>query len=327
LYPIKNPDGTTSYQKIDRPLSDEEFSRLPAEGQYAYALNSANKAAAGSPEATKWQGMADTALKTINSKTVPANVPLTPQSINPYVSRTREIPDDIINAVPAAKKGETVAQKRARIEGSLVGMTPEQADKAVATLEKTGEWTMGKQLAATAADAKSKEAINARADQEVLKVKQAHEDDSKNLDGLLANLSQMDAGNQTAVNTFKVKFAEHEIVSGGVKRMNETELKALTQSLGTYGRQFGAWVDSGFSGDMPTATKEEMQAILAAERSALDASTQRKIDNINYVIRHDTSTTQVPKGTADGRTVEQMQKTHEFRNGANGVGWYMKKAQ
>lgn len=87
-------------------------------------------------------------------------------------------------------------------------------------------------------------------------------------------------GNQTATPAAQVRFAEHQIVEGGVKRMNQVELNALTQGLGTYGRQFQAWVDKGFQGKMPEGTNAEMKSILDAEDKSANTTHDRTIGYI-----------------------------------------------
>lgn len=98
--------------------------------------------------------------------------------------------------------------------------------------------------------------------------------------GIRQLLDMSKGGNETATNAAQVRFAEHEIVEGGVKRMNQAELQGLTQSLGTYGRQFQAWMDKGFQGAMPPATNKEMQTILDAEDQNANVTHER---NIGYI--------------------------------------------
>lgn len=87
--------------------------------------------------------------------------------------------------------------------------------------------------------------------------------------GIRSLLDMSKGGNETAAAAAQTRFAEHEVVEGGVKRMNQIEFDKLTSSLGTYGRQFKAWYDKGMSPQqMPKATNAEMQAILDAEDQA-----------------------------------------------------------
>jgi hypothetical protein len=102
-------------------------------------------------------------------------------------------------------------------------------------------------------------------------------------------------GNQTATPAAQVRFAEHQIVEGGVKRMNQVELNALTQGLGTYGRQFQAWVDKGFQGKMPEGTNAEMKSILDAEDKSANTTHDRTIGYItNRYIGKDKGTAAAP---------------------------------
>lgn len=98
--------------------------------------------------------------------------------------------------------------------------------------------------------------------------------------GIRQMLDMSKGGNETATSAAQVRFAEHEIVEGGVKRMNQLELQSLATSLGDYGRKFQAWVDKGFSGQMPAATNAEMSQILDAEENALNNAHQRNVDMI-----------------------------------------------
>lgn len=93
-------------------------------------------------------------------------------------------------------------------------------------------------------------------------------------------LDMSKGGNEVATSAAQVRFAEHEIVEGGVKRMNQLELQTLATSLGDYGRKFQAWVDQGFDGKMPEATNNEMATILDAEEANLNAAHIRNTDNI-----------------------------------------------
>jgi hypothetical protein len=137
---------------------------------------------------------------------------------------------------------------------------------------------------------------NLKADEMSAKEANDRDSDLKNVTDLQNNLAQMNEGNQTAMNTFKTKFAEHEIVEGGVKRMNQAELEALTSKLGTFGRQFQSWTDSGFKGDMPTATKNEMAQILNAEVQSRNQLYNRRVGNINKFIRGTTAPSSQPSG-------------------------------
>jgi len=125
-----------------------------------------------------------------------------------------------------------------------------------------------------------------KADEMVTKEANDRDSDLKNIVDLKNNLAQIDNKNQAATSTFQVKFAEHEIVEGGVKRLNETELNALTKGLGNYGRQFDAWVSKGFKGDMPPATKDEMLTILNAEEQARNNLYNSRVGNIHQNILH-----------------------------------------
>lgn len=98
--------------------------------------------------------------------------------------------------------------------------------------------------------------------------------------GIIQMLDMSKGGNETATSAAQVRFAEHEIVEGGVKRMNQLELESLATSLGSYGRKFQAWVDKGFQGAMPPATNAEMQQILDAEDKNLYRAHDSNVDII-----------------------------------------------
>lgn len=99
--------------------------------------------------------------------------------------------------------------------------------------------------------------------------------------GIRQLLDMSKGGNQTATSAAQTRFAEHEIVEGGVKRMNEIEYRNLASSLGSYGRKFSAWADGGFKGEMPPATNAEMQTILDAEDQAANMAHDR---NVGYFV-------------------------------------------
>jgi len=98
--------------------------------------------------------------------------------------------------------------------------------------------------------------------------------------GIRGLLDMSKGGNQAATNAALTRFAEHEIVEGGVKRMNQLEYENLAMKLGSFGRKFSAWVDSGFKGEMPPATNAEIHAILDAEDQAANAGHDR---NVGYI--------------------------------------------
>lgn len=326
LFPVQHPDGSITYERSTADPTLNELAKIPAANAESIARVLAGQTQDPS-RASYWNAVADSFKASIagehpvSPEVTQKTTPLTQETATPYVNQTREIPDAVIAATGVP--GKTAAEKRVNMEKSLVGMLPEQAQKAVDTLTKTGEWQAGKDIAATDAAQKQKEATNKRVDDALLKVRQSGEDDTKPIKMLLDQLAQVDEGNQAATKAFQVKFAEHEIVEGGVKRMNETELNALTKSLGSYGRQFEAWVAAGFEGDMPKATKTEMRAILTAESKALESSEQRKEDNIRWTLGKDPSTEREPDKAADGRSIADMQKAgYEWRNGPHGVGWY-----
>ena len=99
----------------------------------------------------------------------------------------------------------------------------------------------------------------------------------KQTTGMRGLLDMSKGGNQVATAAAQVRFAEHEIVEGGVKRMNQLELESLATNLGSYGRKFQAWVDKGFSGTMPEATNAEMKTILDAEDKVSQADHDRSV--------------------------------------------------
>jgi hypothetical protein len=95
--------------------------------------------------------------------------------------------------------------------------------------------------------------------------------------GIRGLLDMSTGGNQAATAAAQTRFAEHEIVEGGVKRMNQVEYENLAGSLGSYGRKFQSWVDGGFKGQMPPATNGEMAKILDAEDATATAAHQRNV--------------------------------------------------
>ncbi len=99
--------------------------------------------------------------------------------------------------------------------------------------------------------------------------------------GIRGLLDMSKGGNQAATNAALTRFAEHEIVEGGVKRMNQLEYENLATKLGSYGRKFQSWVDGGFKGQMPAATNSEIHTILDAEDQAANVAHER---NVGYVM-------------------------------------------
>jgi hypothetical protein len=93
-------------------------------------------------------------------------------------------------------------------------MVPDQADKMVSTLEKGGEWKAGKDIANTNAAAARQQGIDKRADDQLLKVREAHNTANKGVDDLTGLLKQVDGGNEQAMANLQIRFAEHEIVEG-----------------------------------------------------------------------------------------------------------------
>ena len=95
----------------------------------------------------------------------------------------------------------------------------------------------------------------------------------------LLNMSK--GGNEAAAPAAMTRFAEHEIVEGGVKRMTQTELNTLTTGLGTYGRRLQSWADHGFDPkQIPETTNSELQAILDAEDKSANTAHER---NVGYI--------------------------------------------
>jgi hypothetical protein len=99
--------------------------------------------------------------------------------------------------------------------------------------------------------------------------------------GIRGLLDMSKGGNQAATAAALTRFAEHEIVEGGVKRMNQLEYENLATKLGSYGRKFQSWVDGGFKGQMPAATNSEIHTILDSEDTAANAVHER---NVGYVM-------------------------------------------
>src|SRR5580704_4640697 len=99
--------------------------------------------------------------------------------------------------------------------------------------------------------------------------------------------------------------------------MNQTELEGLTKGLGDYGRQFNAWVQKGFNGTMPKATKDELSTILAAERRSNDRFAMQQEDTVNWTVRHDSTPGRPePASSGGGKTPDQMKKAgYEWKNG------------
>lgn len=127
--------------------------------------------------------------------------------------------------------------------------------------------------------------------------------------GIRGLLDMSKGGNQAATPAALTRFAEHEIVEGGVKRMNETEYKNLAGSLGSYGRKFSAWVDGGYKGQMPDATNSEIHAILDAEDKAVTNTHERNVGYITdrYVSPQTASPTKGGKGSsASGASGSQI---------------------
>ena len=142
--------------------------------------------------------------------------------------------------------------------------------------------TQGKELDRVNADATAR---NLKADELTLTEKNTYATDIGKINDLKTTLAQAQTGNQAALPDFQVRFAENEIVQGGVKRMNQAELDKLTSSLGTYGRQLKTWADKGFQGDLPKATANDMGKILDAEAQSRTSLFQQRTANIDATIR------------------------------------------
>jgi hypothetical protein len=153
---------------------------------------------------------------------------------------------------------------------------------------------------------------NQKADEMTLKENQTRDSDLKNIGDLKDNLKQINAGNQVALGTAQVKFAEHEIVEGGVKRMNQTELSALTSGTGTYARQVDAWASKGFQGNMPKASQADMLQILQNETDSRNALHDKNVASIDGLIRPQSTPI-----TSKGRTSNQPQAP-QFKRGTDG---------
>jgi hypothetical protein len=85
--------------------------------------------------------------------------PLTAETVRPYVDMLHTIPDQVIAQIPEVAKGETPQQKAARVEKSLLGMTPDEAKESLNQLRQTGTWQVTReatkaQQEATAAEHK-----------------------------------------------------------------------------------------------------------------------------------------------------------------------------
>ena len=130
--------------------------------------------------------------------------------------------------------------------------------------------------------------------------------------GIRGLLNQSKGGNEVATAAAQTRFAEHEIVEGGVKRMNQTEYNNLATSLGDYGRQFKAWADKGFDGQMPPATNAEMGHILDAEDQAANATHER---NVGYIAnRYGGAKVQGGGGNAPPKQAAQQTTGHKLND-------------
>ena len=134
----------------------------------------------------------------------------------------------------------------------------DRADKASESFQRSAD---ARAQAETMADIEKRKAV------QLLAVK-----DDQELTGKLANsqairglLNMSAGGNQQATQDALVRFAEHEVVEGGVKRFNETELNALGSNVGTKLRQLEAWKAKNFEGKLPAATNAEIQKVLDFE--------------------------------------------------------------
>lgn len=127
--------------------------------------------------------------------------------------------------------------------------------------------------------------------------------------GIRGLLDMSKGGNEVATSAAQTRFAEHEIVEGGVKRMNQTEYQNLAGSLGDYGRKWSAWVDKGFKGQMPPATNAEMQKILDAEDKAANTTHER---NVGYVQSRYGGESAAPSAAAAPAQPVKQHITHRF---------------
>jgi hypothetical protein len=83
--------------------------------------------------------------------------PLTADTARPFVDMLHTIPAQILAQVPETAKGETVQQKTARIEKSLVGMTPDEAKESLNQLRQTGTWQATREATKAQQDATAAE--------------------------------------------------------------------------------------------------------------------------------------------------------------------------
>jgi hypothetical protein len=150
----------------------------------------------------------------------------------------------------------------------------ERADAAQQSFQRSSDARM---QAETMADVEKRKAV------QLLAVK----DDAdlattlQNSQGIRGLLDMSAGGNQQATQAALVRFAEHEVVEGGVKRFNETELNALGPNVGTKLRQLEAWKAKNFSGKLPDATNAEIQKILDYEDQQAHDNHAQKINSLS----------------------------------------------
>lgn len=230
--------------------------------------------------------------------------------------------DAVKRLAQAVQLGEANVQKtnaEAAAQAANVEKSRQEAGEPYREKERAFQADLARQTAEINRQNQDKTARGLKADEMITKEANDRDSDLKNINDLKDNLSQIDAKNQAAVSAFQVKFAEHEIVQGGVKRLNTTELDALTKGLGDYGRQFRAWVDKGFNGDMPKATKAEMATILDAEAKSRNALYDSHVANINSNIRG------AAAAGSSSSTAPKVGDVKKFPNGRigkwDGKGW------
>lgn len=128
-------------------------------------------------------------------------------------------------------------------------------------------------------------ARNLKADEMVTTEQNNRDADLNAIAGVAEQLRMAQGGNQQAYQDAVTRFAEHEVVAGGIKRFNETELKALGVNVGSWGRQLSTWADKGFTGKGAAPTIDEMQKVLALEAQQRQQLYNNHVNNINNNIR------------------------------------------
>ena len=196
----------------------------------------------------------------------PDRKPVTPQELktaSDTVGTYHAIPDD-------TRQGLLKEMSMATTKGDLQNIQ-KRADSIEESFQRSID---ARNAAASNKNATVSAARQTKADELSIKEDEALTSDLASTRGIREELDMtMASGNQMALNAAMTRFAEHEIVSGGIKRFNETELRAMGPDAGSWFRQAQTWYDKGMQGQPPAATSKDILPSSMPRTSRLRRST------------------------------------------------------